>query len=222
MTTKKFFLYILIFILLFNLVISHADTVSSPEFNTKSLEKDTNGLYKLPKNYYNINDLDDISNKTFKPSFYIAINGGWGQQTNMSKGGGTVVANLGYRFSESYAIEFVYQNFIVSQYNTTQVNNYFAGAAKYYYKINDYITAYAAAGLGIGHTNINGIANQQNAPNNYLATNNAWGGFAVFPVGVMFPIKYIDNLSLKVTYTYSISFSGNSQNFVTSGLQYSF
>ncbi|ABK89393.1 outer membrane beta-barrel protein [Francisella tularensis subsp. novicida] len=140
----------------------------------------------------------------------------------MSKGGGTVVANLGYRLSEYYAVEFVYQNFLVSQYNTTQVNNYFAGAAKYYYKINNYITAYAAAGLGIGYTNINGIANQRNAPASYLATNNTWGGFAVFPVGVMFPIKYVDNLSLKVTYTYSISFSGNSQNFVTSGLQYSF
>ncbi|RZP34741.1 hypothetical protein EXW69_01950 [Francisella tularensis subsp. mediasiatica] len=139
----------------------------------------------------------------------------------MSKGGGTVVANLGYRFSESYAVEFVYQNFLVSQYNTTQVNNYFAGAAKYYYKINNYITAYAA-GLGIGYTNINGIANQRNSPASYLATNNTWGRFTVFPVGVMFPIKYVDNLSLKVTYTYSISFSGNSQNFVTSGLQYSF
>ena len=92
----------------------------------------------------------------------------------MSKGGGTVVANLGYGFSESYAIEFVYQNFLVSQYNTTQINNYFAGAAKYHYKINNYLTVYAAAGVGIGHTNINGIANQQNAQNSYLATNNTW------------------------------------------------
>ncbi|AEB28309.1 outer membrane protein [Francisella hispaniensis] len=215
MIIKKFFLYILGFALLFTFVFTNANTASN-------LEKDTNDLYNLPKNYYTTNHLDHITKKIFKPSLYIAINGGWGQQTNMSKGGGTVVANLGYRFSQSYAIEFVYQNFLVSQYNTTQVNNYFAGAAKYYYKINDYVTAYAAAGLGIGHTNINGIANQQNAPNSYLATNNTWGGFAVFPVGIMFPIKYMDNLSLKVTYTYSISFSGNSQNFVTSGLQYSF
>ncbi|MEY8768456.1 outer membrane protein [Francisella philomiragia] len=190
--------------------------------DSKKLEKDTENLYQLPPNYYNINDLDDVTKKTFKPTVYIAINGGWGQQTDMSKGGGTVVANLGYRFSESYAVEFVYQNFLVSQYNTTQVNNYFAGAAKYYYKINNYITAYAAAGLGIGHTNINGIANQRNAPSSYLATNDTWGGFAVFPVGVMFPIKYVDNLSLKVSYTYTISFTGESQNFVTSGLQYSF
>ncbi|WP_234393962.1 hypothetical protein [Francisella orientalis] len=140
--------------------------------DSKKLEKDTENLYRLPPNYYNINDLDDIIKKTFKPSIYVAINGGWGQQTNMSKGGGTVVANLGYRFSESYAVEFIYQNFLVSQYNTTQVNNYFAGAAKYYYKINNYVTAYAAAGLGIGHTSINGIANQRNAPNSYLDTNN--------------------------------------------------
>lgn len=215
MIIKKIFLYIIGFALLFAFVFTNANTASN-------LEKDTNNLYNLPKNYYTTNHLDNITKKIFKPSLYIAINGGWGQQTNMSKGGGTVVANLGYRFSQSYAIEFVYQNFLVSQYNTTQVNNYFAGAAKYYYKISDYVTAYAAAGLGIGHTNINGIANQQNAPNSYLATNNTWGGFAVFPVGIMFPIKYMDNLSLKVTYTYSISFSGNSQNFVTSGLQYSF
>ncbi|BCD91331.1 hypothetical protein fh0823_14700 [Francisella halioticida] len=153
---------------------------------------------------------------------YISVNGGWGQQTNMAKGGATIIASLGYSFTESFALEFVYQNFLVSEYNTTQVNNYFAGAAKYYYKINNYVTAYAAAGLGLGHTNINGIKNQQNAPSDYLATNDTWGGFAVFPVGLMFPIKYVDNLSLKVTYTYTISFSGESQNFVTSGLQYSF
>lgn len=221
MKTKSLLFSIILF-LIANQALANTELDTNIKSDSSKLEKDTRGLYQLPPNYYNINDLDDITKKTFKPSIYIAINGGWGQQTNMSKGGGTVVANLGYRFSESYAVEFVYQNFLVSQYNTTQVNNYFAGAAKYYYKINNYITAYAAAGLGIGHTNINGIANQRNAPSSYLDTNNTWGGFAVFPVGVMFPIKYIDNLSLKVTYTYTISFSGDSQNFVTSGLQYSF
>ncbi|AEI36771.1 MULTISPECIES: outer membrane protein [Francisella] len=221
MKTKSLLFSIILF-LIANQALANTELDTNIKSDSSKLEKDTRGLYQLPPNYYNINDLDDITKKTFKPSIYVAINGGWGQQTNMSKGGGTVVANLGYRFSESYAVEFVYQNFLVSQYNTTQVNNYFAGAAKYYYKINNYITAYAAAGLGIGHTNINGIANQRNAPSSYLDTNNTWGGFAVFPVGVMFPIKYIDNLSLKVTYTYTISFSGDSQNFVTSGLQYSF
>ncbi|WP_395167474.1 outer membrane protein [Francisella salimarina] len=221
MKTKSLLFSIILF-LIENQALANTELDTNIKSDSSKLEKDTRGLYQLPPNYYNINDLDDITKKTFKPSIYVAINGGWGQQTNMSKGGGTVVANLGYRFSESYAVEFVYQNFLVSQYNTTQVNNYFAGAAKYYYKINNYITAYAAAGLGIGHTNINGIANQRNAPSSYLDTNNTWGGFAVFPVGVMFPIKYIDNLSLKVTYTYTISFSGDSQNFVTSGLQYSF
>ncbi|AFX70176.1 hypothetical protein FM755_01315 [Francisella tularensis] len=127
MATKNFSFIIA---LLFSFVFINANTISN-------LEIDSSNLYKLPKNYYNINDLDNITKKTFKPSLYIAINGGWGQQTNMSKGGGTVVANLGYRFSESYAVEFVYQNFLVSQYNTTQVNNYFARAAKYYYKINN-------------------------------------------------------------------------------------
>lgn len=221
MKTKSLLFSIILF-LIANQALANTELDTNIKSDSSKLEKDTRGLYQLPPNYYNINDLDDITKKTFKPSIYVAINGGWGQQTNMSKGGGTVVANLGYRFSESYAVEFVYQNFLVSQYNTTQVNNYFAGAAKYYYKINNYITAYAAAGLGIGHTNINGIANQRNAPSSYLDTNNTWGGFAVFPVGVMFPIKYIDNFSLKVTYTYTISFSGDSQNFVTSGLQYSF
>lgn len=232
MSTKKLSLVILSFLVLplianadesVATIDSHIDTHAKKlDSDTKHVEKDAKGLYKLPKNYYNINDLDDVTKKTFKPMAYISVNGGWGQQTNMAKGGATIVASLGYRFTESFALEFVYQNFLVSEYNTTQNNNYFAGAAKYYYKINNYITAYAAAGLGLGHTSINGIENQQNAPKDYLATNNTWGGFAVFPVGLMFPIKYVDNLSLKVTYTYTISFSGDSQNFVTSGLQYSF
>ncbi|OIN84541.1 hypothetical protein [Francisella sp. TX07-6608] len=89
MATKNFSFIIA---LLFSFVFVNANTISN-------LEIDSSKLYKLPKNYHNINDLDDITKKTFKPSLYIAINGGWGQQTNMSKGSGNVVANLGYRFS---------------------------------------------------------------------------------------------------------------------------
>ncbi|MDE5020888.1 hypothetical protein NAI54_10860, partial [Francisella tularensis subsp. holarctica] len=79
---KKNFSYIIA--LLFSFVFINANTISN-------LEIDSSNIYKLPKNYYNINYLDNITKKTFKPSLSISINGGWGQQTNRSKGGGTVV-----------------------------------------------------------------------------------------------------------------------------------
>ncbi|MFC4892182.1 hypothetical protein ACFPDQ_03870 [Pseudofrancisella aestuarii] len=187
-----------------------------------SLPLATYSFDTITSNYLNINNLDDVTKSTFKPTPYININGGWGQQTNMPNGGGTFLANIGYRFVESFALEFGYQTFIVDAYNTTQVNNYFSGAGKFYYKINNYVTAAVATSVGISYTNVNNISNQQNAPASYLSTNNQIGGFVAFPVGLMFPIKYVDNLSLKVDYIYALSFSGASQNFVTSGLQYSF
>ncbi|WP_234384198.1 hypothetical protein [Francisella noatunensis] len=110
----KNLLFSIILFLIANQVLANTELDTNIKSDSKKLEKDTENFYRLPPNYYNINDLDDITKKTFKPSIYVAINGGWGQQTNMPKGGGTVVANLGYRFSESYAVEFVYQNFLVS------------------------------------------------------------------------------------------------------------
>jgi len=172
--------------------------------------------------YININNLDDVTKATFKPTPYINVNGGWGKQPGMPNGGGTFLTSLGYRFTESFALEFGYQTYITSAYNTKQVNNYFSGGAKYYYPINQYVTAAVATSVGIGYTNINNISNQINAPKDYLDTNNQINGFVAFPIGLMFPIKEVDNLSLKMDYIYALGFNATSQNFVTSGLQYSF
>lgn len=85
MNIKKLSLVTLSFLAL--PLISNADSVAAIDSDintdakklgsdTKHVEKDAKGLYKLPKNYYNINDLDDVTKKTFKPMAYISVNGG--------------------------------------------------------------------------------------------------------------------------------------------------
>ena len=112
-----------------------------------------------------INNVKDNENTTvpstlidketsFKAAPYININGGWGKQTNLPNDGGTFAVNLGYRFIESFALETGYQYFKSNQYGTPLYNNYFSGAAKGYYVVNDWLTFFSAEGLGLAYNKI--------------------------------------------------------------------
>lgn len=76
----KNLLFSIILFLIANQVLANTELDTNIKSDSKKLEKDTENFYRLPPNYYNINDLDDITKKTFKPSIYVAINGGWGNK----------------------------------------------------------------------------------------------------------------------------------------------
>ncbi|MBK2258450.1 hypothetical protein IBE50_04355 [Francisella philomiragia] len=173
------------------------------------------------KEYYNVFNFDDINSKDFKPAPFIGVSGGWGHVTS-GPSAGIIFTAVGYRFTESFGAEFAYAGAISNIYSTTQVNSNYMGILKYFYRINNYLTFSPGVGAGLSYNSILNIENANNAPEEYLQSNNAKTGFVIFPFSLGIPIKSIDNLSMDINYIYVRNFNKTSVNIVTTGLIYSF